>query len=193
MALDLFLTIQGIAGETQDAAFASPRGMELLGFKFGGSKVGDHGPKHGKNKGKEGEAAEKKVPAAEKKMAELFSFSVEKFLDAGSPDLLKNYALTRAKELKPYPWAKLSARKPPAHTEGKPLIFFVLEFTSVYVVKYEIDLDTETNTPTEDIDFCFNSCVMTYTPQKESGEPDQQGRIGPMGWDFFLNQRKPKQ
>jgi type VI protein secretion system component Hcp len=184
MALDLFLTIDGVTGETLDAAFANPRAMELLSFKFGGKDTSTPAKKKGKGKG------EDEVPPAQKRTVELFSFSIEKYIDAASPDLLKNYALTRAKELKPFPTAKLSARKPQSNPLAKPLIFFTLEFTNLYVAKYEISLDKETNTPTEDIDCCFSSCVMTYTPQTAAGVGEVSRRIGPMGWDFLRNVRK---
>lgn len=198
MALDLFLVIDGVQGESQDAAF--PNGMELLGFKLGGRNIGEKAKRRAQRQKLPGQQETPPpgthAPAPKKKkMTELFSFSIDKYLDYASPVLLKNYAQTRAstgtEDLKPFRLATLSVRKPPANPGGQPFVFFTLEFEQVYVVKYEVNLDTETNTPTEDIDFCFNTCVMTYTPQKMSGEPDRQ--LAPMGWDFFINDRKPKQ
>jgi type VI protein secretion system component Hcp len=177
--LDLFLQIDGVQGESKDTHFAqaASRPIEITKFSLGGTFVGEIS-----NEQKREKAKKKGELAGRGSTLDKFSFSITKPADTASVDLLLNYAQTLSKTLTPYPWARILVRKP-----GSANFFYLmLEFTEVFVTGYEMDFDdADTNTPIEDIDFCFSSCVMSYTPQTRTGAPGQA--IAPMGWNFKTN------
>jgi type VI protein secretion system component Hcp len=185
MAIDAFLEIEGVKGESLDEYFRkqSKAVIEIHSFDLGGTFVGEtHDKKTLKKMAKAGRTPQTGEGARSTK--DIFSFSVSKHLDSASTDLLKNYAQTRSKSLSPFKSAKVHLRK----TGDKNFFYLVLEFTEVYVVGYEMELDDPaTNTPTESLQFCFSSCKITYRPQKQTGGRDAP--IGPMGWDFKTNQK----
>jgi type VI protein secretion system component Hcp len=129
--------------------------------------------------------------------ADSFSFSIEKQFDTSSTDLFLNYCANygaQAQSPRPETFEKIPLQFKKGVVSlcvgGQPRkradhAYLTLEFTDLYVVKYELKLGDK-NIAKENIDFYFSTYKMTYRRQQPDGTLIA---VTPRGYDFEHNQK----
>ncbi len=154
MAMDIFLKIDGVSGESKDSSHAGE--IDVLAWSFGESNSGSTHMGTG--------AASSKVNVQD--------LSVTKYTDKSSPALLLA-CCTR----KHHRTARLTVRK-----AGEPPIeFLVLEMTDLIVTSVSAGGSGGEDRLTENITLDFAKFKFSYTPQKADGTADTAVS---MGWDI---------
>lgn len=147
MAVDMFLEIEGITGESQDKTFKDKGGIDIDSWSLGMTQSGTM------HRGSGGGAG--KVSVSD------ITFSKE--VDRSSPNLIMKCCTGVH-----YPKAKLTARKAGA----TPLDYFVVEMTDVLVSSYSTGGSSGGDTVNETVTLNFRKFKITYTPQKLDGSPE---------------------
>lgn len=146
MAVDMFLKIDGIPGESQDAKHKDE--INVLSFHWGVTQT-----------------ARSKARASAR--ASVQDFSIVKFVDKASPLLMMAacqgdhlpdviFSVDRAGEV--------------------PLNFLKVTFTDVLVSSYRPGGSSggQSDIPLEEVSFNFSKIEVTYTQQTETGKPGQE-------------------
>jgi type VI secretion system secreted protein Hcp len=158
MAVDLFLKIDGIPGESLDAKHKGE--IELESFSWGETSSGAHPAATGAGAGK----------------VQIQDLHVVAHVNKASPTLM--LACATGKHLKE---AILTARKA-AKTQVE---FLVFKFTDLLVSSYQVGGTAQSDSPPMDqIAFNFSKIQMQYSPQRPDGSLDDV--IG-AGWDVKAN------
>jgi type VI secretion system secreted protein Hcp len=157
MAIDMFLKIDGVKGESVDKAHAGE--IDVLAWSFGESNSGPVGAGSG--------AGASKVQVQD--------LSLTKYVDRSSPALLLQCA-----NGKHYRTAKLTVRK----AGEQPLEFLVLELNDVRVTSVSVGGSGGEDRLTENVTLGFAKFKYSYTPQKADGSADTAVS---MGWDIVRN------
>ena len=139
-AVDYFLKVDGIAGESQDAQHKGE--IDVLSWSWGASQVSSSTSAH----------------AAARPCSQDISFA--KYFDKASP-LLMSAAVTGTF----IPKAVLTARK----AGGSQQEFLKIELKNVLVSSYHTGGSSSDVLPTEQISMQFQALIVEYTPQKPDG------------------------
>jgi type VI secretion system secreted protein Hcp len=150
MAVDYFLKIDAIDGESQDANYKNQ--IQLHSFSWGGAQ-------HSTVAGTGGSGAGK---------VSLSDFSIMKTLDKASPKLFQ--AMTKGTHVAT---AQLTACKSAGASGGKP--FLTLKFKELFVTSQQLSGASEV--PSESVTFTYNEITMEYFVQDEKGNLTSTGAI----------------
>ncbi len=142
MAVDMFLKIDGVAGESVDADHKGE--MDVLAWSWGASQSGTMHVGGGGGAGK----------------ANFQDISFTKWVDKGSATLLQ--ALAKGTHLKT---ANLVVRK----SGDKPLEYIKLDMTEVIVSSISTGGSGGEDRLTENVTLNFRDFKLTYTPQDATG------------------------
>ncbi len=150
MAVDYFLKIDGIQGESQDSNHKDE--IQLLSFSWGGAQ-------HSTVSGTGGSGAGK---------VSLSDFSIMKTMDKASPKLFQ--AMTKGTHVAS---ATLTACKAAGQTSGKP--FLTLKFKELFVTSQQLSGASEV--PSESVSFTYNEISIEYSTQNEQGNLTSTGAV----------------
>ena len=161
MAVDIFLKLDGVTGESQDSVHKDE--IDVLSWSWGMSQSGTTHMGGGGGSGK----------------VSVQDLSLTKYLDASSPTLQKFCA--NGKHVK---WARFTARR--AGTEGgTPLDYLFVDFGDLIISSYDISGVGTDGWPQETIAFSYGQIVMTYKQlSKGIGQGPIQG-----GYDAEKNKK----
>lgn len=142
MAVDMFLKIEGVKGESQDAKH--PDEIQIESFSFGVSNIGSVGQGGGLGSGK----------------ANFQDFSFHKRADLASPMLMQKCA--QGEHIKT---AVLTARK-----AGKnPQDYYKITFSDILISGFDNTGSGHDATPMEHCTLQFTKIEFEYKPQKADG------------------------
>jgi type VI secretion system secreted protein Hcp len=142
MAVDMFLNIEGVKGESRDKAHKEE--IDILAWSWGISQTGTMHMGGGGGTGK----------------ANVQDISVTKYVDKSSPEMISS--LTTGKH---FPKATLTCRK----AGGKPVEYLIIEMDKVLITSMSTGGSGGEDQQTENVTFNFEKFVYKYTPQKEDG------------------------
>ena len=157
-AVDMFLKIEGVDGESKDNEHAGE--IDVLAWSWGMSNSGTMHAGGGAGSGK----------------VSIQDFSFTKYIDKSSPILFLKVCNGDS-----FPDATLVVRK----AGNKPLEYFTLKFTNVIVSSVSIGGTSGEDRLTEDITLNFSKVEWKYTEQKPDGSA---GGSTQLGWDVASNQ-----
>jgi type VI secretion system secreted protein Hcp len=148
MAVDYFLKLDGIQGESVDTNHKNE--IQLLSWSWGASQVTSVAGTGGSGAGK----------------ADLSDFSVMKFLDKSSTPIFK--ALISGTHIKT---GTLTAVKSGA--AGKP--FLKVDFQELFVTSQQLSASSEI--PSESVSFSYNQIKVEYSMQDDKGTVTTAGSV----------------
>jgi len=148
MAVDYFLKLDGIAGESADANHTGE--IQLLSFSWGASQVTSVAGTGGSGAGK----------------ADLSDFSIMKYCDKATTPTFK--ALVQGTHIKT---GTVTAVKSGAG--GKP--FLKIDFQELYVTSQQFSASSEI--PSESVSFSYNQIKIEYSTQNEQGIVTTTGAV----------------
>jgi type VI protein secretion system component Hcp len=201
-ALDAFLEltpsrkmVAQVSGESLDSKQgdkgSSNAIIEIMSFRFGDAKslakAKEADKKAAKRSGDddddEPDRAEVSAGKRTGKVEDDYRFQITKQIEKSTPYLAQAYFSNSFKpkrhDYNSFSEAKVLFRKLGAHAKH-PKSFFSLTFRGVYVVGYELQTQGP-EPPTETVDFCFQTCEMSYRAQSKDGT---LGAPNIQGWDF---------
>jgi type VI protein secretion system component Hcp len=167
--------------------------LEIMSFRFGDAKslakAKEADKKAAKQQGGDDDddedATRASVGSAKRtgKVEEDYRFQITKQIERATPVLAQAYFSNSFKpkrhEYNSFDEAKITVRKLGAHAKH-PKAYFTVTFRGVYIVGYE--LQTQGPEPLEEtIDFCFQTCEMSYKSQSAEGT---LGTANVKGWNF---------
>jgi len=158
MAVDYFLDLKGIKGESQDDKYKG--WIDIYSWSFGATQSGSGGHVGG------GSGAGK---------VNMHDITVSKRTDTSSADLF-----LKTCNGKHYDEATIVSRK----AGEKPLEFLKIKMTQVLVTSYQLGGSHGDDTPTESITLNFAKINYDYQVQKPDGSGTPAGQ---MGWDVAAN------
>jgi type VI secretion system secreted protein Hcp len=158
MAIDMFLKIDDVKGESKDQAHAGE--IDVLAWSFGESNSGST---HVGGGG---------APASKVNVQDL---SITKYVDKSSPALLLSCA-----NGKHHRTVKLTVRKP----GERPIDYVVMELTDVLISSVSVGGSGGEDRLTENVSLNFAKFKYSYTPQKADGTADTPVS---MKWDIVQN------
>ncbi|HET9049393.1 MAG TPA: type VI secretion system tube protein Hcp [Chiayiivirga sp.] len=158
MAIDMFLDIPGVEGESADKTYSKK--IDVLGFKWGMTQSGTFHQGTGGGAGK----------------VSVHDITISKFVDKASPNLMFHCA--SGKHLAS---AKLIVRKAAGDS---PLDYFVVEMTNVLVAALDTDGGNTNDRPSEAVTLNFAQVKFIYKTQMDNGSP---GPDSTFGWDVQKN------
>lgn len=159
MAVDIFLTLQDIKGETQDSVFQEDGGMDVLAWSWNGSQSGTTHMGSGSGSGK----------------ANFGDLSITKYIDSASTALLQYMTLG-----KHIPEGTLTVRK--AGGEQHDYIIFVM--TDIIVTSVSTGGSGGEDRLTENVTLNFAEFSYQYNEQNVEGEVEEGT---PFGYDIAGN------
>lgn len=159
MAVDMFLKLGGIKGESQDLAHRDE--IDITNWGWGLSQTGSMHSGTGGGSGK----------------ADFTNLNLTKPLDKSSPNLMMACATG-----KHYPEAKLVVRKAGGTS---PVEYLVITLKEVMVVSYSTRADTADDVLYDSIALNFATVDVSYQPQKADGAKD--GGPVKFGWNIRQN------
>jgi len=148
MAVDYFLKLDGIQGESSDDKHAG--WIQIMSWSWGASQVSSVAGTGGSGAGK----------------ADLSDFSIMKYLDKASTPIFK--ALVTGTHIKT---GNFEAVK--AGAGGKP--FFKVDFQELFVTSQQESASSEI--PTESVSFSYNQIKVEYSQQNEQGIVTTTGAV----------------
>jgi len=160
MSVDMFLKLEGIDGESQDAKHGKE--IDVLAWSWGMSQSGTTHMGAGGGAGK----------------VNVQDISVTKYLDKSSTNLM-NYCAT-GKHIKE---AKLVVRK----AGSSPLEYVIITMTDVLVSSISTGGSGGEDRLTENLSLNFGAYKVEYTPQKADGSGDAKLETG---FDIAANEVK---
>lgn len=161
MAVDMFLIIDTIKGESRDKTFSTKGAMDVLSWSWGLSNSGSMHVGGGGGSGK----------------VNVQDLHVTKYLDRASPNLMQSMC-----DGKHYKTASLTARK----SGGKQEIFYVVSLEEVMITSLSTGGSGGEDRFTENLSMNFSKFKVDYTPQKQDGTMDG---VVPMNYDIALNSK----
>jgi type VI secretion system secreted protein Hcp len=148
MAVDFYLKLDGIQGETVSKGFENQ--IQLLSFSWGGHQTTSVSGTGGSGAGR----------------VDLADFSIMKHLDKATTPIFK--ALVSGTHIKT---GNLSAVK--AGAGGKP--FLKIDFKELFVTSHQISASSEI--PAESVSFSYNEIKIEYSQQNEQGIVTTTGAV----------------
>jgi type VI secretion system secreted protein Hcp len=148
MAVDYFLKLDGIQGESQDSNHKDE--IQIMSWSWGASQVSSVGGTGGSGAGK----------------ASLSDFSIMTNFDKATPKFFKS--VCQGTHLKS---GTMSAVK--AGANGKP--YLKVDFKELFVTHLQISASSEV--PTVSISFSYNQIAIDYSTQNEQGNITSTGPV----------------
>lgn len=142
MAIDMYLTLDGISGESQRSGHEGE--IDVLGWSFGGANPSSIGVGGGGGAGK----------------VSLGEITITKFLDASSAEIFQ--AMCKGTH---FETGKLTAYK----GGGDALPYLVIEFEEMYPTAQSMGGSGGEDRFTESVSFAFGKITVTYTEQGAAG------------------------
>ena len=164
MAVDYFLKLDSINGESVDANFSNQ--IQVLSYSLGGTQMTSVAGTGGSGAGK-ANLADFSIMKSE--------FSVMKNYDAATPEIFKSMLLGTH-----IPKGTLSAVKSGAN--GKP--FLTIDFTEMFVTSQQVSASSEV--PMESVSFSYNTIKVDYSKQNEQGNLTS---VGAVSYDLKANKQ----
>ena len=158
MAVDMFLKMGDIKGESQDQAHKDE--IDVLSWKWGMSQSGSMHTGGGGGSGK----------------VNVKDLTFDKFVDKSSPNLMLMCCNGRH-----YPEATLTVRKAGA----QPLEYMTIQLSDVLISSVDTGGNGNEDRLTETITLNFGRMKVSYQPQKKDGTKD--GGPVEMAWDIAAN------
>lgn len=143
MAVDMFLVIKGLKGETKDQKYAKEHGIDIVAWSWGMSQSGTFHMGGGGGAGR----------------ASFQDISITKWVDATSPNLIGKCATGEH-----FSEAKLVVRK----AGGKQIEYIVIKLTEVMVTSVSTGSGGEEKL-SENVTLNFAKFDFIYTPQLKDG------------------------
>lgn len=162
MAVDMFLKLEGVTGESQDKTHTGE--IDVLAWSWGMSQSGTMHIGGGGGAGK----------------VSIQDLSVTKYIDKSSP-VLQMYC-SNGKQFKE---GTLAVRKAGG---DDPLEYLKIKMTEVIVTSYSTGGSGGQDLLTENISLNFAEVDVEYQPQKQDGSKD--GGAIKYGWDIAKNVKK---
>jgi type VI secretion system secreted protein Hcp len=157
MAVDMFLKIDGIEGESTDKVHSNE--IQIESFSFGVSNVGSAGRGGGIGAGK----------------AHFEDIHFTKFADKASPMLMMKCA-----QGEHIPTALLTVRK----AGGDQKDYYKIKFTDLIVSNFQNAGSGHDSTPQETLSLNFSKVEFAYAVQNKDGS---LGKVSQGGWDLGKN------
>jgi type VI secretion system secreted protein Hcp len=148
MAVDYFLELDGIKGESQDEKFKDK--IQILSWSWGASNVSSVSGTGGSGAGK----------------VDLSDFSIMANFDKSTPAFFKN--ITKGTHIKT---GTMSAVK--AGSEGKP--YLKVDFKELFISGLQMSASSEI--PTVSVNFSYNEIKIDYSMQNEQGNLVSTGPV----------------
>lgn len=162
MAVDYFLVLDGVTGETTDGNMKGA--IALQSFSYGVSNTTTIGSATGGAGGGK---------------ASFDHFTITKSVDSASTVIFQNCASG-----KHYKKATLTCRKAGGDTSKPGQEYFVVDFGTVFVVGYQHAGSSGDDAPQETITFAYGAVKETYKSQKPDGT--LSGKVE-FGWSQIKN------
>lgn len=159
MAVDMFVVIDKIKGETADKEFASKNAIDILAWSWGLSQSGTTHTGTGGGSGK----------------VNVQDVSFTKYVDAATTDLVLQCA--NGKHIAK---AELFVRK----AGEKPLTYIHLTMENVIISSLSTGGSGGEDRLTENVTLNFGKFSLEYYKQKKDGSGE---KVGPVGWDIAQN------
>jgi type VI secretion system secreted protein Hcp len=154
MAVDMFLTLEPVKGESQDKTYKDK--IDVLAWSWGMSNSGTAHLGKGAGAGK----------------VNVNDISLTKYIDASSPDLMKSCC-----NGKHFGEGKLIVRK----AGEKPVEYLVVTMTDVLVTSVSTGGSGGEDRLTENVSLNFAKVNVKYTPQEQTGAG---GAVAEMTWNI---------
>ncbi len=148
MAVDMFLVIPDVKGETEDAVYAKEKGIDILAWSWGMSQSGSFHHGSGGGAGK----------------ANFQDISITKYVDSSSANLM-----LYCSQGEHYKEAKLIVRKAGGK---KPLEYIKIDMKKVLVTSVSTGGSGGEDRLTENVTLNFAEVHYAYSRQKEDGSGD---------------------
>ena len=191
-----------ITGESLDAEWSQKSRakaiIEIKSFRFGDAKslakakeADKKAAKRGDDDDDDDEPPRGGVASGKKtgNVEDDYRFQITKDVEKATPALAQAYFSNSFKPLRQmynsFDEATISFRKLGAHHDH-PMAFFALTFRAVFIVGYELQTQG-VEPPEETIDFCFQTCEMSYRPQLHDGS---LGTAKVKGWNFVAQKER---
>lgn len=158
MAVEMFLDIEGVPGESQAKDFTNK--IDIFSFSLGASNPTSVGTGMGSGAGK----------------VSISSMSIQKVVDKATDKLF--LACCQGKH---FTKGKLTVREAGGE---KPVEYLVMDFTQVFIDSISWGGATGGEKPSESVSFSFASIKLTYQDQQASGSGQKAGEAG---WDLQKN------
>lgn len=162
MSSNMFMKLDGIAGESTDNAHSGE--FEIMSFNFSANQPTS--------------ATRSTSGAATVERVYLSEFSVSKYLDIGTPDIIMYCC-----QGKPIKTITITCFRADAVSE-KPVEYLKYELSDSIVSNYSIS-GGPGDIPVENLSFNYAKITWNYIPQKESGGAAEGNKTA--GWDLFKN------
>ena len=157
MAVDMFLKLEGVDGESQDDSHTDE--IDVLAFSWGLTQSGSMHIGKGGCSGK----------------VSVQDMSITKFVDAATPELIK-----RCCSGKHFPNATLTCRK----AGDNPVEYLIVKMEEVLISSVSEGAGQGEDAQTENVTLNFGKVTVDYTPQKAEGDPDATITTG---WNIRSN------
>jgi type VI secretion system secreted protein Hcp len=162
MAVDMFLELEGVKGETHDKVYKSKNAMDILAWSWGLSNTGTFHQGSGGGAGK----------------ASFQDISITKYIDKASADLMLDCA--NGKHL---PKGVVTVRK----AGENPLEYLKITMTEVLVTAYTTGGSGGEDRLTENVSLNFSKVHVEYFMQNAKGGKEAGGE---MKWDIAGNAKE---
>jgi type VI secretion system secreted protein Hcp len=162
MAVDMFIKIGDIDGETHDKVYGPKKFIDVLAWSWGLSNSGSAHMGGGAGSGK----------------VNVQDLSFTKYVDSATPALL--LAGCNGQH---FPEANLVVRK----AGTKPVEYIKIKMSEVLITSVSTGGSGGEDRLTENVTLNFGAVHFDYTPQKPDGGP---GTAIPMEWDIALNAKE---
>jgi type VI secretion system secreted protein Hcp len=150
MAVDIFLVIPGVKGETADTDFAKQNAIDVSGWSWGMSQSGSAGQGGGSGVGK----------------VNVSDIVVTKYVDKASPALMAACCAGTAYGTSASTPVTISMRKAGG---TNPLVYMVISLFNVTVSLVSPTTNSTNDMQAETINLHFGAFQVVYTPQDKTG------------------------
>ncbi len=153
MAVDIFLVIPGVKGESTDADFAKQNAIDVQAWTWGLAQAGSAGQGSGSGVGK----------------VNVSDLTLTKYTDKSSPTLMAACCAGTAYGTSASTPVVLSMRK----SGGKaPLVYMTISLFNVTISAVSPSTSSGNDMQSESISLHFGAFQVVYTPQKSDGTAD---------------------
>ena len=167
MAVDIFLVIPGVKGETTDAQFVKQNAIDVQSWNWGMSQAGSAGMGSGSGVGK----------------VNIQDLTLVKYTDLSTPTLMAACCAGTAYGTSASTPVVLTMRK----SGGTAMIYLQISLFNVTVSSVSPSTSSGDDMQSETISLHFGAVQVVYTPQNANGQP---GASVTMTWNVAGNSPK---